>query len=99
MMGAKTMGMIDGQEKALIEWNDINDIIDELLSVLDDIETNHRELDAFKAPIARAIANMRADRTYSDASLAKALAPRVMRSQHVAFVTAELLWNDLAAMF
>lgn len=93
------MGMIDGQEKALMAWNDINDIIDELLRVLDDIETNHRELDAFKAPIARAIANMRADRTFSDARIAKALAPRVMRPQQVAFVTAEMLRDDLVAMF
>nr|MDO8110757.1 hypothetical protein [Candidatus Sigynarchaeota archaeon] len=43
-------------------WDDLNDIIDELREVMDEIERDHPDLNTFKAPIARAIASLRADK-------------------------------------
>ncbi len=58
-----------GTEATLMAWADINDIIDALQEVMGDIENQHPDLNAFKAPIARAIANMRAERASIEATL------------------------------
>ncbi len=79
-----------------MEWEDINDIIDELVSVMDDIETCHPELKAFKAPLARAIASLRAERAILDLLPRKPANPR---AQQVDYVTNEGLKEDLASLF
>ncbi len=56
-------------EATIMAWKDINDIIDDLQEVIHDIEDQHPELNAFKAPIARAIANMRAERKFLETTL------------------------------
>jgi hypothetical protein len=58
-----------GIEATLMAWADINDIIDDLQDVMDDIGSQYPDLHAFKAPIARAIANMRAERASIEATL------------------------------
>lgn len=83
------------QETSMMAWNDVNDIIDDLIRVLDDIEYNHEELREFKAPIARAIANMRSERAALES---KASSLRVLPTRHVSCITAACLKRDLEAI-
>ena len=83
-------------ENGMMAWNDINDIVDELLHVLEDIENNHEELSAFKAPIARAIATMRSDKAYVEMDPAEW---RATRPRLVTCITSECLRRDLAVLF
>jgi hypothetical protein len=69
------LGADGDKEATLMAWADINDIIEDLQEVIDDIESQHPDLHTFKAPIARAIANMRAERASIEATLPGHLDP------------------------
>jgi hypothetical protein len=103
---------MDGNEACLMAWEDLNTIIGELRTVLDTMDTEHPDLHAFKAPIARAIASMRADRAHLEltpganlALLARHSEPQIVipgSSSPVSFPPAGLpaqLQNDLIAVF
>jgi hypothetical protein len=90
------MSGITEHENGIMAWNDINDIIEELLSVLEDIEINHDELSAFKAPIARAIANMRSERASFEM---EPVPSRAGSPQLVTCITSECLKRDLSVLF
>ena len=86
------LGADVGTEAHLMAWADINDIIDELQDVLDDIESRHPDLNAFKAPIARAIANMRAERASIEATLPGHLDPGTNDNTADNESTSAVLW-------
>ncbi|MBN2153927.1 MAG: hypothetical protein JW839_20890 [Candidatus Lokiarchaeota archaeon] len=54
---------------SLMQWEDINDIIEDLQEAIDEIDVKHPSLHAFKAAIVRAIAGLRAERACLEASL------------------------------
>jgi hypothetical protein len=80
---------------AMMAWNGINDVIDELLGRFD-IESNHHELNVFKSPIAKAIATMRSERACFEKASDRSQAPR---ARHATYITNECLKDDTAALF
>ncbi len=62
-------------EIAMMEWEDINDIIDDLQETIEEIEKMHPSLRSFKAAIIRAIASIRAERASIEARLPGRICP------------------------
>ncbi|MEX2683437.1 MAG: hypothetical protein Q6373_017810 [Candidatus Sigynarchaeota archaeon] len=82
-------------EAAMLAWEDINDIIEDLQEAIAEIEKSP-SLKSFKAAIVRAIASMRAERASIEAKL-----PSMARTRRLEYMTSianERLRDEIKAI-